>query len=87
MIKLQQEVDEDGVVTGYYAKGLHSPEAFMEAVKAEVGEGDPILDNEPYETWVRYCRDFKRKCSTIVAAYENSRGAFRAMWIDVQKGD
>ena len=85
-IKVDRELDEWGTVTAYFAKGRHCKSAFMEAVKAEVGEGHPCLENEVYDTWARYCRDFYKDRTIIVAADEGTRGAFRVMWIDVPKG-
>ena len=81
MVKVERDI-EGGVLVGYFAKGLHAPESFMAAVKAVVEEGDPPMANEPYETCLRHCRDFKRKCTVLRPAHDRTRGAFQVMYVD-----
>lgn len=65
----------------YYVKAHIPLDAFMEAVRREVSEDDPILKEEPVHCWMRVCRDFEQECSVLSEAAPGSRGAFRATWI------
>lgn len=65
----------------YYAKG-HVPFAdFMSALRLDVGEDDSILLEQPIHCWMRVCRDFQEGHAILVEAAPESRGSFRATWI------
>lgn len=65
----------------YYTKAHVPLDDFMVALRSEVGDVDPILREEPTHCWMRVCRDFDNGHSILIEAKPNSRGAFRATWI------
>lgn len=65
----------------YYVKGHVQIPAFMDVLRQEVGSDDPLLREQPEHCWMRVCRDFEEGHQIIVEAKPNSKGAFRATWI------
>ncbi len=65
----------------YYLKGHVPFAAFMAAIRMEVTDDDAILNEEPEHCWLRVCRDFEEGHQIIVEAKPESKGAFRATWI------
>ena len=65
----------------FYMKGHVPFDAFMAAIRTEVTDDDTILKEEPEHCWLRVCRDFEEGCPIIVEAKPESKGAFRATWI------
>lgn len=65
----------------YYLKGHVPFDAFMAAIRMEVTDDDTILNEEPEHCWLRVCRDFDEGNQIIVEAKPESKGAFRATWI------
>lgn len=73
--------DDEG--RAFYTKGHVPLDEFMAAVSSNCWceKNDPILNEQPMHCWMRVCRDFNEGHSIIVEAEPNSRGAFRATWI------
>jgi hypothetical protein len=71
---------EDGYA--YYAKGHVPLDDFMTALRNETDETDTIRDAMPTHVWKRVVRDFQAECPLLVEAQPESRGAFRATWIE-----
>lgn len=71
--------DDDG--HAYMAKGHVDLADFMAAVRAKCDEGDPILDETPEHCWMRYTRNFAEGCQSIGEAAPESKGAFKATWV------
>lgn len=65
----------------FYVKGHVPIDEFMFAVASEVDADDPILSQEPAHCWMRVGRDFQEGHMILVEAAPESRGAFRATWI------
>lgn len=65
----------------YYVKGHIPLDEFMASVRYEVSADDPILNEEPRHCWMRVCRDFNEEHQIIIEAKPESKGAFRATWI------
>ncbi len=67
----------------FYTRGHVPLDEFMTAVASDCwcGENDPILNEQPTHCWMRVCRDFNEGHSILVEAAPNSRGAFRATWL------
>lgn len=65
----------------YYVKGHVPFDVFMAAMRVEVTDDDTILKEEPEHCWLRVCRDFEEEHQIIVEAKPESKGAFRATWI------
>lgn len=66
----------------YYTKAHVPFEDFMAALRREVDtDDDPILSEQPTHCWMRVCRDFQEEHAILVEAAPESRGAFRATWI------
>lgn len=65
----------------YYVKGHVPLEAFMAVLREELDDDDAILKEEPEHCWMRICRDFEEGHQIIVEAKPESKGAFRATWI------
>ena len=65
----------------YYTKAHVPLDEFMAALRREVDADDPILGETPTHCWMRVCRDFQEEHAILVEAAPESRGAFRATWI------
>lgn len=76
---LEYTQGDDG--RAYFTKGHVPFDAFMASVKGEVEKHDPILSEVPVHCWMRVCRDFQEGHAVYVEAKPESRGSFRATWI------
>ena len=66
----------------YYVKGHVPIDEFMAAVRLDLGDDkDTMLSETATHCWMRIGRDFQEGHSIITEAVPNSRGAFRATWI------
>jgi len=65
----------------YYVKGHVPLVEFMAALRNEVGPDDVILSEKPVYMWLRICRDFQAGCPIVLEAKAESRGAFKATYI------
>lgn len=65
----------------YYVKGHVPITAFKAELALQVDSDDDILNQEVSHCWMRVCRDFEEGHSILCEAEPNSRGAFRATWI------
>lgn len=65
----------------YYTKGHVAVPDFMAALGKEVDADDPILLEQPEHTWLRFGRDFQEGHPIVTEAKPESRGAFRATYI------
>lgn len=71
---------EDGIA--YFARGHVNVMGFMLALVQEVGPEDSILQSAPEYIWLRTTRDFQEGRTMYEEAVPNSRGAFKATWIN-----
>ena len=65
----------------YYVKGHVPIDAFKADLVKQVDADDDILNQEITHCWMRVCRDFEEGHSILCEAEPNSRGAFRATWV------
>lgn len=65
----------------YYTKGHVPPLEFMAQLRREVDADDQILQEQPEHVWLRAGRDFQERHSIVLQAKPESRGAFRATYI------
>jgi hypothetical protein len=78
-MELQYCCGDDG--RAYYTKAHVPLDEFMAAVRREVDADDTILGETPTHRWMRVCRNFQEEYAILVDATPESRGAFRATWI------
>lgn len=78
-MELQYCRGDDG--RAYYTKAYVPFAEFIAALRREVDEDDQILREQPTHCWMRVCRDFQEEHAILVEAAPESRGAFRATWI------
>lgn len=79
MLKLKYWHNENG--RAFHAKGHVEIAEFMEALRAEVDDDDPILGQTPEYCWMRRGTNFLERQPIITEAIPGSRGSFRATWI------
>lgn len=65
----------------YYVKGHVPIDDFKADLAKQVDSDDDILSQEITHCWLRVCRDFEEGHAILCEAKPNSRGAFRATWV------